>query len=117
MRVQHLASRSDLERVRREGRVASTPALVAIVSRRPAGPARIGVAAGRKIGQAVQRNRAKRLLRAGIRPLYPSISGGWDVLLMARPPILELKSTHVTQQLDHALRRLRVFAGEAGERM
>jgi len=39
------------------------------------------------VGKAVQRNRAKRLLREAIRPLIPNITRGWDVLLIARHPL------------------------------
>ena len=40
-----------------------------------------------KIGNAVKRNRAKRLLREASRKFYPEIQTGWDILLTARSPI------------------------------
>jgi len=108
MRMQRLTRQADFDRVRREGRAHRTALFVLIAARNMGGPARIGVAAGKRVGGAVQRNRAKRLLREGVRPLYPSIASGWDILLIARNAILDTTSTQVTHQLEHALRTLLV---------
>jgi len=43
------------------------------------------VVAGRSVGKAVQRNRAKRRLRACVERLFPHIRAGWDLILFARP--------------------------------
>lgn len=51
------------------------------------GKSRFAIAAGRSLGKAVQRNRAKRLLREALRPLVSTIATGWDVVLLARRPI------------------------------
>ena len=93
MRVRRLTGSADFERVRSVGQAGSTPLFVAIAARGVDGPARVGVAAGKRVGGAAQRNRAKRLLREGVRPLYPFIDAGWDVLLLARKPILDTLST------------------------
>ena len=42
---------------------------------------RVGVAAGRTVGNAVKRNRAKRLLRAAMQTLLPTLAHGWDLVL------------------------------------
>ena len=66
---------------------------------------RVGVAAGRSLGKAVNRNRAKRLLRAAIAPLLPDIAPGVDLALIARKPILDVKSTEVQETLTDSLRK------------
>jgi ribonuclease P protein component len=50
---------------------------------------RFAVVAGRQVGPAVRRNRAKRRLRAIVRARLEDISPGWDCLLIARPLLVE----------------------------
>lgn len=64
---------------------------------------RIGVAAGKSVGGAVKRNRAKRLLRAAVNPLLNSITPGNDITLIARKPITTIKSTKVRSTLQNLL--------------
>lgn len=49
---------------------------------------RFGVTAGRKVGGAVGRNRAKRLLREAVRPHLSRTRPGWDIVLIARAGLL-----------------------------
>jgi ribonuclease P protein component len=113
MRVQRLTRRVDFERVRGEGQTRGTSLFVVVAARRGGGPPRVGVAAGKRVGGAVQRNRAKRLLREGIRPLVASIAPGWDILLMARDAVLEASLTQITATLDQVLRKLTVIAPQS----
>lgn len=53
---------------------------------------RFGFAVSRRIGGAVVRNRAKRLLREACRPLIPRLEVGTDVVVVARDPV---RTAHV----------------------
>jgi ribonuclease P protein component len=53
------------------------------------GVSRIGVTASRSVGKAVQRNRAKRVLRSVIQPYLPGLKPGWDIVLIARSPLVK----------------------------
>ncbi len=48
---------------------------------------RVGVGAGLAVGNAVKRNRAKRLLRAAMNELLPQTTPGSDIMLIARAPL------------------------------
>ena len=45
---------------------------------------RFAVSASRRVGPAVSRNRAKRLLRAAVHSNLTEIESGWDCLFIAR---------------------------------
>lgn len=96
---------SDFQRVRREGRSFAHPLVVLVVAPNTEGKCRVGVAAGRTVGNAVARNRAKRRLREVMRPLLPSLPPGWDVLLIARRPIRQAPFADLKQAVRLLLRR------------
>ncbi len=49
---------------------------------------RIGYIASKSLGNAVQRNRARRLMREATRSLQETIPPSWDVVLIAQPAII-----------------------------
>ena len=66
---------------------------------------RIGIVASRKVGNAVARNRARRLLREAARHLYNGIYAGWDLVLVARSALLHVKEPDVEEALRTTLQR------------
>jgi ribonuclease P protein component len=84
----HLTSSTDFKRVRRFGKSYAHPLVVLVVMPNELGKPRLAVSAGRALGGAVERNRAKRLLREAIRPNLPMVLPGWDCIFLARKPIL-----------------------------
>jgi len=91
-----LTRSEDFKRVRRSGKSYAHPLVVLIVQTHDQPRLKIGVAAGRTVGTAVYRNRAKRLLREAMRTLIPSIASGLDLILIARPGLVSatLEDTH-----------------------
>jgi len=74
----------DIQRVRRTGKSYAHPLLVLVAARNAGQVRRFAVSAGRRVGGAVERNRARRRIREAVRPLAPSLPEGWDYLLVAR---------------------------------
>ncbi len=71
------------------------PEIVIYIFKTRADSVRFGITAGKKIGSAVMRNRAKRLITAAMRECLPNISAGCDVVFVARSRIYRLKSYEI----------------------
>jgi ribonuclease P protein component len=96
-------------RVRRLGKSYAHPLLVLVVLTNHKGETRAAVTAGRSLGGAVRRNRAKRLLREALRPLLPDIAPGWDIVLVARRPIAEAKLHQLQDVLFYLMNRAHLW--------
>jgi ribonuclease P protein component len=84
-----LTNSNDIKRVRRQGTSYAHPLVVLITAPNQHGLNRFGIIAGRAVGKAVCRNRAKRRLRAAVNELSPRLEPGWDAVLIARTGSVE----------------------------
>jgi ribonuclease P protein component len=75
---------------------------------------RFGVAAGRSVGNAVRRNRAKRRLRAILAALSSEIVRGTDILLIARKPIVEANHARLDGAVRQLLKKAQLFKRPGG---
>ncbi len=75
---------ADIERVKREGRRRQTPYFNLVWCAGPSSRTRMGVIVGRRLGQAVDRNRAKRIFRELARWARCRLVGGRDILIFPR---------------------------------
>ncbi len=103
---------SEFQRVRRDGKSHAHPLLVVVVAPSGEHSPRIGIAASRAMGTAVRRNRARRRLRAALRPLLPAMAPGYDVVITARRPLLQAPWAEVCQALHTLLQRAGCMAGK-----
>lgn len=80
--------------------------LMVLYLRRGEGAAlRLGVVASRKVGNAVARARARRLLREAYRRQRHQLQGGADVVLVARAQLLEADWARIVDELAFLLKR------------
>lgn len=99
---------TDIKRVRRTGKSYAHPFVVLVVQANEIHKVRVGVTAGRSVGGAIQRNKAKRLLREAIRPLLSDLSPGWDLVLIARSSILTASLQDIRKELTSLLHRTQI---------
>jgi ribonuclease P protein component len=84
---EHVRKRADFELIYKTGFKRSGRLMTMFTRDREAGAARLGIAATRKMGQAVERNRAKRLVRELFRHHKPT--EGIDVVVVPRREMLD----------------------------
>jgi ribonuclease P protein component len=98
-----LRRREDFVRVQTEGRRRVQGPFVVLRVDRPEGPSRLGVTASRKVGRAVLRNRAKRLVREFFRRHVAEIHPPADIVVIVRPRAAKLTYQEVERDLAGAL--------------
>lgn len=104
-----LTENHEFKRVYARGKSAVRPTLVAYCIRKNGPGPRIGITASKKIGNAVKRNRARRLLRESARQLYPQMKPGFDVVLVSRAKTPFVNCKIVMTELASALEELGVL--------
>ncbi|MBY7145159.1 ribonuclease P protein component [Virgibacillus sp. NKC19-3] len=64
---------------------------------------RIGLSVGKKIGNAVTRNRIKRYLRQAFQELEDCIPKVYDIVIIARQPTKKMGAAEIKKSLTHLL--------------
>lgn len=106
-----LNGNSDFRRLYARGKSYANPALVTYVMRNRAGICRIGITSSKKIGNAVERNRSRRLIRAAYYNVQQKIDSSYDIVFVARVKTRYLKSTELEKIMLNQLK----MAGVIGD--
>ena len=94
----------DFRRAYYRGKSFVSSAIVVYLVKNRENKCRVGITTGKKIGCAVERNRARRRIRAAFDELYKSERvkdglRGFDVVIVARHKATFLKSTEIYKQM------------------
>ena len=73
------------------------------------GTGSVAFVAGRRIGGAVLRNRARRILRAAWREVEDKVEDGYDVVVVARAAIVGARSQDLVAEVEELLSRAQVI--------
>jgi len=103
---QRLRTREEFAAVQKEGKSWVHPLLIMRARRNEVGFTRFGVAVGKRVGNAVARNRVKRWLREVVR-VIPN-QGSWDVVIVAREGAAEADFHQVREAIVELLARARL---------
>jgi ribonuclease P protein component len=113
--VQRLKRRSEFLRVAGARRKCAMPGLVLQACRQAetGGATRVGYTASRKVGGAVQRNRARRRLKAAAGRIIPGhAKAGFDLVLIARGTTAKRPFRALVGDLEAALKRVGAWHGD-----
>ena len=79
-----------------------SPLIVTYIVKKKSGGLRLGITAGKKVGCAVNRNRARRVVRAAATELLKDMSGDFDIVVVCRHPSCKVSSNEIREVLrDH----------------
>ncbi len=92
-----LKTNPDFRRLYNRGISITDPALVIYYSKNRAGICRIGITTGKKIGNAVERNRSRRVLKEAFRSVCPQVKPQYDIVIVARSKTKYIKSTRLAE--------------------
>lgn len=109
-RADRLRKPDHFQRARRDGRSWSTPliALNAVGNKRRG--TRCGFVVGKRVGNAVERNRARRRMREAVRLTFERIVPGWDLVFVARSPaVATVAFTELQATIEQLLRRAGIW--------
>lgn len=93
----------DFNRMYSRGKSYVKSSLVVYVLRNRQKEVRIGITTSKKIGNAVQRNRARRLIRESCRKIISDVKPGYDIVLVARKRTVQVKCDVVLKALTKML--------------
>lgn len=107
MRYRPIRRNSEFSRCYARGKSYVHPQLVLYVLKTRSRRTRVGLTATKKVGNAVKRNRARRVMRAAIAEHLDYNIGGYDLVFVARAQTARVKST----QLSRTVAKLFAQAG------
>jgi ribonuclease P protein component len=108
-RAWRLKSESDVQRVWQQGGTWAHPLIVLRARANGLGQSRVAFVVSKKVGGAVARNRAKRLMREATRGRFPDTVQGYDLVLIGRNTIAQASLQEVSAAIDELLRRAKLL--------
>ncbi|TLS35130.1 ribonuclease P protein component [Pseudalkalibacillus caeni] len=73
---------------------------------------RLGLSVSKKVGNAVTRNRVKRLVKEAFHQMEEDIKVPFDFVVIARKPAVDLDFEMVKSSLKHVLKRAKIVKGK-----
>ncbi|HEV2235758.1 MAG TPA: ribonuclease P protein component [Ktedonobacterales bacterium] len=114
-RARRLRTARDYAEVRRRGRAVSGALLTlvyapaGVTTVQPATATRVGIVIGKRVGNAVTRNRVRRRVRERLRRAWLAVAPNWDLIIIGRPAAADASSADLWRELAELLRRARVL--------
>ena len=98
-----LCKNRDFRRLYHRGKCAVAPHVAVYTAKNRLGTNRLGITTTKKLGNAVQRNRARRLIKEAYRLLEYKIPLGRDIVIVARKKTVYANMCQVMNDLEKFL--------------
>jgi len=105
-----LKENKDFRRLYYRGKSTASPCLVSYVMKNRFGETRVGITSGKKIGNAVKRNRARRVIRAAFSCFEGNLNGAYDIVFVARTKTSTVKMQQVKAEMEEQLKAMGVIS-------
>lgn len=107
-----ICKNNDFRRIYNKGKYFVSPVVVIYVLKNRTGTVRIGVTTSKKIGNAVKRNRSRRIIKEAVRQVLPLFRNGYDYVFVARGKTPYIKSTDMKRNILLQLKNTKFLNGE-----
>ncbi|MFI3168849.1 MAG: ribonuclease P protein component [Faecalibacterium sp.] len=99
MRYRAICNNREFSRMYAKGKSYVHPQVVLYVLKNKNKPTRVGFTATKKVGNAVKRNRARRVMKEALSQHLPKDTKGFDLVLVARGQTPFIKSTQLSKTI------------------
>lgn len=103
----------EFSRAYRRGKSCVSPVLVTYALKTKGNVLRYGITTGKKVGNAVKRSRARRVIRASYFQLFDQIRPGYIIIFVARGKTPYVKSQVVQKAMGQHLKTLGLLSHSA----
>ena len=104
-----LKENRDFQKLYKKGKSFVSPILVTYILKNNSDNLRYGITTGKKIGNAVRRSRARRVIRAAFREISPKLEKGYDIVFVARGKTPFVKSTQVVETMIYQFKKSQIY--------
>jgi len=109
MTLYRLKKNWDFRRVYRYGRTVVTKNIVLYYCPNGLPYNRLGFAISKKVGKSVVRNRIKRIYREALRSFEGEIKQGYDLVIIARKPAVDIEFKRALKELHYLCRKGKII--------
>ena len=96
----------DFRRLYFKGKSIASSVLVTYVMKNRLKKTRLGVTTSKKVGNAVKRNRARRVIKEAFRQICDNLKPGVDIVFVARSKTCLVKTEEVLKSMIYHLKKL-----------
>lgn len=109
-----MAKREDFNKVYRQGKSVANQQFVLYYKKRQVKPGeeapfRLGVSVSKKLGNAITRNRLRRVMKEIVRLHAEQVEEGIDFILIARKPVVEMEYAEIEKSIIHVMKRASLY--------